>query len=159
MTADYYKNPDGTFVNAPLEATSYIKITVSSPHPHIEEPTPIHFIPGPIIIAQPSPGEQEPLKPGPVVFPGPVLPTGELHSLSKEMHVPCGNDELYRCCTLEEALRIGCRFAPAVDPEARLCNITWDYMKSELGWENPFVDRIDGEYFNEELDLFNQLVP
>ncbi|MCP4111482.1 MAG: hypothetical protein GY749_39130, partial [Desulfobacteraceae bacterium] len=85
----------------------------------------------------------------------------------------CRDAELYKCCTLEEALRIGCRLAPALDPDSRLCNITWDYMTRDLGWEPPFrvvwndevsdmgrMLRSDGEtweYFSEELDLFNQL--
>ncbi|MDM8548747.1 putative Ig domain-containing protein [Desulfobacterales bacterium HSG2] len=52
---------------------------------------------------------------------------------------PCKDMVLYKCCTLEEALRIGCRFAPALDPEAWLCNVTWEWMKSE-GWEDPYLD-------------------
>jgi len=57
-----------------------------------------------------------------------------------------GDDELYRCCTLEEAIRVGCRLAPALDPEARLSNVTWKWMEEELGWPPPLLD--------EEFDLY-----
>jgi|GEM_PF-444127 len=57
-----------------------------------------------------------------------------------------GDDELYRCCTLEEAIRVGCRLAPALDPEARLSNVTWKWLEEELGWPPPLLD--------EEFDLY-----
>ncbi len=108
-------------------------------------------------IWRPGIGEQEGIGIGPIIYPGEVQDTGDLQDVARALTAPCGDDVLYQCCTLEEALKIGCRFAPAIDPDARLCNITWDYMSNTLGFEDPFVPRIDGQYFNEELDLFNRL--
>ncbi len=156
-----------------IERTA-MTMTVYGPNPHHEEPKPLPEVVRLIDIPRPIIGEQEGLELGEVIFPGPVLPRGEIQrDFTRSIGPPCEDAELYKCCTLEEALRIGCRLAPALDPDSRLCNITWNYMSRDLGWEPPFrvvwndevsdmgrMLRSDGEtweYFSEELDLFNQL--
>ena len=144
----------------PRTDTDLIRIFVGNPPPHRGfEPTPVEGALGLIGVPRPPGLGGEPLSAGPVTFPGEVQDTGRVSSFRalRSLADACGQEELYECCTLEEALKIGCRFAPAYDPDARVCNITWDYLSNTLGWEKPFVDRIDGEYFNEELDLFNRL--
>jgi hypothetical protein len=138
------------------EVQRSLDVSISPPHRPPFEPPPFERPPFEPIIRPEGEGPEGPTY-GPVIFPGDVQDTGDLHDVVRALSAPCGDDVLYQCCTLEEALRIGCRFAPAIDPEARLCNITWDYMTNSLGWEDPFVPRINGRYFNEELDLFNQL--
>jgi hypothetical protein len=137
-------------------ATRTLNIAGTHPHRPPYEPPPFERPPYEPISRPEGEGPGGPGL-GPVTFPGDVQDTGQLQDVARALSAPCGDDVLYQCCTLEEALRIGCRFAPAIDPEARLCNITWDYMTNSLGWENPFVPMIDGRYFNEELDLFNRL--
>ncbi|MCP4345548.1 MAG: hypothetical protein GY795_08480 [Desulfobacterales bacterium] len=164
---------------SPAAFPAAIKFTITPPNVppdggHPEVPEPISEVVRLIDIPRPVIGEQEGIELGEVIFPGPILPRGEIrHTNIRFDPPPCGDAELYKCCTLEEALRIGCRLAPALDPDSRLCNITWDYMTRDLGWEPPFrvvwndevsdmgrMLRSDGEtweYFSEELDLFNQL--
>jgi hypothetical protein len=101
-------------------------------------------------IRRPGLGEGEGLELGFLYNPGEVKPTGELLGRTAiPSRFPCENEELYKCCTLEEVLRIGCRFAPALDPEARICNVTWRWLNEELGWEIPFLD--------EEYDLYSAI--
>ncbi len=133
-----------------------LNVSISPPHRPPYEPPPFERPPFEPISRPEGEGPDGPGL-GPVNFPGDVQDTGQLQDVVRALSAPCGDDVLYECCTLEEALRIGCRFAPAIDPDSRLCNITWDYMTNSLGWEDPFVPRIDGRYFNEELDLFNRL--
>ncbi|HGJ64935.1 TPA: glutamine synthetase, partial [bacterium] len=91
----------------------------------------------------------------PIQFPGPVEPNGPFFAYGRGLYGnPCGTAPLYPCCTLEEALRIGCRFAPAIDPEARACNITWEWMES-IGWNVPYGWH--GDYIEEEYDLYHGL--
>ncbi len=144
----------------PQTDTDLIRIFVGNPPPHRGfEPTPVEGALGLIGVPRPPGLGGEPLSAGPVTFPGDVLDTGRVSSFRalRGLADACGQEELYECCTLEEALKIGCRFAPAYNPDARVCNVTWDYLSNTLGWEKPFIERIDGEYFNEELDLFNRL--
>lgn len=53
--------------------------------------------------------------------------------------------EIWQLCSLEQALKLGCRFANTTNPEAKFSAIDWD----ELGWTRPFLD--------EEHDLFSRL--
>ncbi|OQY57953.1 MAG: hypothetical protein B6245_14425 [Desulfobacteraceae bacterium 4572_88] len=76
------------------------------------------------------------------------MDTGKIHEFGRmATRGTAGDEELYLCCTLEEALRIGCRFAPALDSEARFSNITWEWMGKDMGWEPPLLD--------EEFDLYS----
>ncbi len=93
---------------------------------------------------------------GALRLPGDVQDTGRLMDMGfRTLGAPCGQEELYECCTLEEALRIGCRLAPAIDSEARLCNVTWGYLEG-LGMTDPFVSSIEPFCFT-EFDLFHRL--
>ncbi|RLC22082.1 MAG: hypothetical protein DRI57_00710 [Deltaproteobacteria bacterium] len=133
--------------DGPLEAASQISIFVGNPPPHIPPEVP----PGPYEgdeggISRPGLGEGRGLELGFLYDPGEVEEVGNRHDFREGRAMRGGREELYKCCTLEEALRIGCRFAPALDPEARLSNITWGWMKSE-GWEAPLLD--------EEFNLYS----
>ncbi|MCP4108057.1 MAG: hypothetical protein GY749_21345, partial [Desulfobacteraceae bacterium] len=130
--------------NADLSPAAFpaaIKFTITPPNVppdggHPEVPEPISEVVRLIDIPRPVIGEQEGIELGEVIFPGPILPRGVINPTTRAFEgPPCRDAELYKCCTLEEALRIGCRLAPALDPDSRLCNITWDYMTRDLGWE------------------------
>jgi hypothetical protein len=76
---------------------------------------------------------------------GDVKDTGRIHDYGRgpEEYPGCKDVPLYPCCTLEEVIRVGCRFAPSIDPSARICNASW----RELGWPEIYLD--------EEFDLYS----
>ncbi|QTA93644.1 putative Ig domain-containing protein [Desulfonema magnum] len=136
----------------PLTDTDTVRIIVGIPHPHVPEPPPGPEPEGPLEpILRPDMGDRGYWGLGFPYERGEVQPTGLylIPSASKSLDHPCGDDELYRCCTLEESLRLGCRFAPALDPESRLCNITWQWLEEEFGWDAPLL--------GEEQDLYSSV--
>ncbi|OQX06701.1 MAG: hypothetical protein BWK80_50410 [Desulfobacteraceae bacterium IS3] len=152
------KDADGKYIE-PIEliAVSQFQINVMEPPtPHRNEGgNPIPWSPPEGVVNPPA------IRPGggwgpAVPFPGPVEPNGPWYQYgSRGLYGnPCGTAPLYPCCTLEEVLRIGCRFAPAIDPEARVCNVTWEWMES-IGWNVPYGWH--GDYIAEEYDLYKGL--
>ncbi len=145
-----YRNT-GQLVAVPLTDTDTIPIVVGIPHPHRPE-TPPGTPPGPGWGGiTPDLGNQRGIALGFLYNPGDVQPTGRRHEFAalRGKGDPC-DFPLYPCCTLEETLRIGCRFAPGLDPDSRLCNVTWKWMQDELGWMPPYLD--------EEFDLYSPTV-
>ncbi len=131
-----------TGVGGPLTDTDFVRIVVGIPHPHQPDEPPGPEPEGPPdSIRRPDMGDRGywglgfPYERGDVQSTGLYLiPPG-----TRAVNPPCEDDELYRCCTLEESLRLGCRFAPALDPEARLCNATWQWLEQEYGWDAPLL--------------------
>ncbi len=149
-------NPDGSIIPGPYDGTpqdqnaqtdiDYVPIQVikSGPPPVEPPPTP------PTPPAQPivSPGEAElggiPL--GAVRLPGAFGITEGPGRPS--LSIRAGGEDFFDFCSLEEALKLGCRFANTRDPEAKFNAVSWDFL-TDLGWTEPYLD--------EEFDLYSRL--
>ncbi len=133
----------------PLTVANQVRIYVGNPPPHVPPPVPPPGPPeGEDGVVGPYMGEGRGFGLGFDYDPGPVLDVGQRHDVKPlpPGALGRGGDDLYRCCTLEEALRLGCRFAPGIEPDSRLSNVTWKWMEGE-GWEAPLLD--------EESDLYS----
>ncbi|MGE0084317.1 MAG: DUF4347 domain-containing protein [Desulfococcaceae bacterium] len=64
------------------------------------------------------------------------------------LSIRAGGEDFFDFCSLEEALKIGCRFANTRDPEAQFSAVSWDFL-TDLGWTEPYLD--------EEFDLYSRL--
>lgn len=126
-----------------------ITLDIARPHEHVlEGPAPYEGITPFDEISRPVSGDLGSMELGGLIEPINVLATGRLHTFMREAYryPMCEDIDPYECCTLEEVLRIGCRFAPATHPDQRFCSVRF----TDTGWDSEI-------HLDEEYDFYRRL--
>jgi len=149
-------NPDGSLIQGPNDGTPQDQ----------DAQTDIDYVPIEVIKSGPPPVEPPPQPPTPpappIVYPGDAelggIPLGAVRLPGAfgmiegegrpSMSTRAGGEDFFDFCSLEEALKIGCRFANTRDPEAQFNAVSWKFL-TDLGWSEPWLD--------EEFDLYSRL--